>query len=220
MSVPLAEHCDFYSNQGWYLTMSKFYKWGAALALGLLVAGCAADFGPVASFDGTVPGSLASIDGTVSGSVAPVLQRGDKIKVTVYGEDNLNGIYDIDPSGSVSVPLAGTVRAAGRTKGQLQREIARRYKSEYLQDPKVTVEVVSFRPIYILGEAERPGEYPYRSGLNLISAVTAAGGFTYRASRSYVLIQHPGEEVWRQYPLSASVAISPGDLIRIPERFF
>jgi polysaccharide export outer membrane protein len=196
--------------------MSKYYRWGAVLLLGLLVAGCAADLGPVA-YDN---GPLASYNGAVPDGVAPVLQRGDKIKVTVYGEDNLNGIYDIDPGGSVTVPLAGTVKAAGRTKGELQREIARRYKSEYLQDPKVTVEVVSFRPIYILGEAERPGEYPYKSGLNLISAVTVAGGFTYRASRSHVLIQHSGEEVWRQYPLSASVAISPGDLIRIPERFF
>ena len=189
--------------------MFKYCRWGTVLLLGLLVAGCAADMGPVAYFDGSVP------NGT-----APVIQRGDKIKVTVYGEDNLNGIYDVDPSGSISIPLAGTIRAAGRSKIALQREIARRYKSEYLQDPKVTVEVVSFRPVYILGEAEHPGEYPYKSGLNLISAVTTAGGFTYRASRSYVLIQHAGEEVWVQYPLSASVAISPGDLIRIPERYF
>jgi protein involved in polysaccharide export with SLBB domain len=189
--------------------MIEYLTRGVVLLMGLLVAGCAADFGPVASYDGAIPVS-----------VSPVLQRGDKIKVTVYGEDNLNGIYDVDPGGSISIPLAGTVRAAGRTKGELRGEIARRYKSEYLQDPKVTVEVVAFRPIYILGEAERPGEYPYRSGLNLIGAVTQAGGFTYRASRSYVLIQHPGEEVWKQYPLSASVAIAPGDLIRIPERYF
>ena len=189
--------------------MSKFCTWATLLLMGLLVAGCAADMGPVAYFDGRLPG------GAPAG-----IQRGDKIKVSVYGEDNLNGIYDVDPSGSVTVPLAGTVRAAGRSKKELQGEIARRYKSEYLQDPKVTVEVISFRPIYILGEAEHPGEYPYKSGLNLISAVTTAGGFTYRANRSYVLIQHPGEEVWVQYPLSASVAIGPGDLIRIPERFF
>src|ERR1700730_474384 len=93
------------------------------LMLGMLVAGCAPDYGPVASFDGAVP--IA---------VSPVLQPGDKIKVTVYGEDNLNGIYDIDPSGLVSLPLAGSVRAAGRSKLELQREIARKLKSEYLQD--------------------------------------------------------------------------------------
>src|SRR3981081_43343 len=104
--------------------MSKSYKWGAAFLVGLLVSGCAADYGPVAD------GPVAYLDGALSdravpNGVAPVLQSGDKIKVTVYGEDNLNGIYDIDPSGSVNVPLAGTIRAAGRTKGELQRDIAR-----------------------------------------------------------------------------------------------
>ena len=79
----------------------------------------------------------------------------------------------------------------------------------------------SYQPsFFISGSVQRPGEYPYRSGLNLISAVTAAGGFTYRASHTSVLIQHAGEGLWREYPLSTSVAISPGDLIRIPERYF
>src|ERR1700722_76281 len=189
--------------------MIEYLRRGLVLLAGLLVAGCAADFGPVVPFDGAIPVS-----------VSPALQRGDKIKVTVYGEDNLNGIYDIDPSGSVSMPLAGQIRAAGRTKVELQHEISRKLKSEYLQDPKVTVEVAGFRPIYIIGEAEHPGEFFYRPGANLISAVTEAGGFTYRASRSYVLIKHAEEEVWRQYPLSAQVAIAPGDIIRIPERYF
>src|ERR1700730_7702962 len=174
----------------------------------LLLSGCATDMGPVAAYNGAMPVA-----------VAPVLQPGDKIKVTVYGEDNLNGIYDIDPSGLVSLPLAGSVRAAGRSKLELQREIARKLKSEYLQDPKVTVEV-GFRPIYIIGEAERPGEYPFRSGLTVINAVSAAGVFTSRASRTAVLIQHAGQDVWQEYPLSAPVAIFPGDQIRIPERYF
>jgi polysaccharide export outer membrane protein len=184
----------------------------------LLLSGCATDMGPVAAYNGAIP--VAAANGAIPVADAPVLQRGDKIKVSVYGEDNLNGVYDIDPSGSISLPLAGSVRAAGRTKLELQRDITRRYKSEYLQDPKVTVEIASFRPFYIMGEAEKPGEYPYRSGLNLLSAVTTAGGFTYRASRSTVLIQHFGENVWREYPLSSSIAIAPGDHIRIPERYF
>src|SRR3984957_4470525 len=175
--------------------MIEYLRKGLVLLAGLLVAACAADFGPVVPFDGEIPVS-----------VSPVLQRGDKIKVTVYGEDNLNGIYDIDPTGGVSMPLAGQVRAAGRTKVELQHEISRKLKSDYLQDPKVTVEVAGFRPIYIIGEAEHPGEYPYRPVSTLISAVPTAGGFTYRASRSYVLIQHAGDGLWRQYPLTAEVA--------------
>jgi polysaccharide export outer membrane protein len=139
--------------------------------------------------------------------------------VTVYGEPNLSGFYDISPSGSVSLPLAGTMRAAGRTRAGLEREITRRY-GDKLQEPQVTVEVVEFRPFYVMGEVLTPGTYPYRSGLNVLTATTTAGGLTYRASRQTVLIQHAGEEVWREYPLTASVLVSPGDLIRIPERYF
>jgi protein involved in polysaccharide export with SLBB domain len=189
--------------------MIKSLARGVVVLAALLVAGCAASYGPVALYDGTVPEG-----------VSPRLQRGDKIKVTVYGEDNLNGIYEIDPTGVVSMPLAGQIRAAGRTKMDLQHEISRKLKSEYLQDPKVTVEVAGFRPIYIIGEAEHPGELPYRPGSNLISAVTEAGGFTYRASKTYVLIKHAEEEVWHEYPLTSQVAIAPGDIIRIPERYF
>ena len=71
-----------------------------------------------------------------------------------------------------------------------------------------------------MGEAERPGQYPYRSGLNVLTAISTAGGLTYRASRSTVLVQHSGETVWREYALTSNVLVSPGDLIRVPERYF
>jgi polysaccharide export outer membrane protein len=119
------------------------------------------------------------------------------------------------------MPLIGAVRAAGRTLSELEREIASRYRNGgFLQDPKVTVAVTEFRPFYVLGEAEHPGEYPFRSGLDVHSAITMAGGFTYRASRTSVLIRHMGEGIWREYPLTEPVPIAPGDLIRIPERYF
>ena len=193
--------------------MCKYFALGILIAISLLVAGCNTAF----EYGGPV---VIAPDGILSSYAANYVQRGDRIKVSVYGEENLNGVYDVDPAGFVSLPLAGLVRAAGRTKVDIERDITRRYKSDYLQDPKVTVDVVSFRPVYIFGEAERPGEIPYKSGLNVLTAITAAGGPTYRASRKYVLIQHPGEGVWREYPMSALVPIAPGDLIRIPERYF
>jgi protein involved in polysaccharide export with SLBB domain len=119
------------------------------------------------------------------------------------------------------MPLVGTIKAAGRTRSELEREITGKYiRGKYLQDPKVTVDVVAYRPIYVLGEVLRPGAYPYTSGLNVLTAVTTAAGFTYRASRNSVFIQHAGEDVWQEYPLAASVVIAPGDLIRVPERYF
>jgi polysaccharide export outer membrane protein len=145
---------------------------------------------------------------------------GDRIKVTVYGEDNLNGVYDVDPAGNVSLPLAGTIRAAGHSKRDLEREITRRYRSDFLQDPKVTVDFAAYRPFYVMGEAEKPGEFPYRHGLNVISAVATAGGPTYRASRSSVLIKHAEQDVWVEYPMVPTIPVAPGDIIRVPERYF
>jgi polysaccharide export outer membrane protein len=148
------------------------------------------------------------------------LQAGDKIKVTVFGEDKITGEYELDPSGYLSLPLAGTLPASGSTKVQLEQSITTALKSNYLKDPKVTVDVVNYRPIYVLGEVQKPGEYPFRSGLNVMSAIAVAGGATYRASNSRVMIQRFGEQALNEYALDASVPIMPGDVVRLPERYF
>jgi protein involved in polysaccharide export with SLBB domain len=151
---------------------------------------------------------------------SPKLQPGEKIKVTVFGEDRLSGEFEIDPAGFVSLPLAGTIKAAGLSKPELEQELAKKFRGEYLRNPKVTVDVSSFRPFYMLGEVGRPGEYAYKSGLNVMSAIALAGGSTYRANRNNILIQHAGEAGFREYPLSPTIPVFPGDLIRLPERYF
>jgi polysaccharide export outer membrane protein len=191
----------------------KSLRLAIVLTFGLQLAGCYTDYGPVEVE--TRPVSLSGM------GVASYLQSGDRIKITVYGEETLTGEYDVNPNGYVAMPLIGAIKAVSRTQAELGRDIANRYRSGgFLQDPKVTVAVVQFRPFYVLGEAERPGEYPFRSGLNVHAAVAMAGGFTYRASKSIVLIRHAGEDIWKEYPLTEPVTIAPGDLIRVPERYF
>jgi len=151
---------------------------------------------------------------------SPQLQPGDKIKVTVFGEDRLSGEYEIDSAGFVSLPLAGTLKAAGLSKQEMERALAKQFNSEYLRNPKVTVDISSFRPFYILGEVAKPGEYPYKNGLNVMSATALAGGATYRAKQSTVQIQHVGEAGFREYPMSPTIPVLPGDLIQIPQRYF
>jgi polysaccharide export outer membrane protein len=151
---------------------------------------------------------------------APRLQPGDKIKVLVFGEDKLSGEYDIGPSGTVSLPLAGTVPASGLTPAELEQALARKFRSEYLKDPRVTVTVAALRPIYIFGEVGKPGEYPYKSGLTVVSVTALAGGATYRANQSTVLIQHAGEVAMKEYPFSPSVPVLPGDTIQVQQRYF
>jgi protein involved in polysaccharide export with SLBB domain len=191
----------------------RSFKLAVVFLAGFQLAGCYTDYGPV-----EVETRPVSLSGA---GVATHLRAGDRIKINVYGEEALTGEYDINPSGYVSMPLIGSIRAAGRTQAELGRDIAAGYRSGgLLQDPKVTVAVVQFRPFYVLGEATTPGEYPFRSGLTVHAAVAMAGGFTYRASKSIILIRHSGEEVWKEYPLTEPVVIAPGDLIRIPERYF
>jgi len=184
------------------------------LLAGLQLAGCYTDYGPVEVE--TRPVSVSTAAG-----VASYLQAGDKVRITVYGEESLTADYDVNPAGYVSMPLIGAIKGAGRTQTEFGRDIASRYRrGGFLQDPNVTVAVIQFKPFYVLGEATSPGEYPFRSGLTVHTAVAMAGGFTYRASKSFVLIRHTGEEVWKEYPLTEPVPIAPGDLIRVPERYF
>ena len=94
------------------------------------------------------------------------LQSGDKIRVTVFGEEKLSGEFDIDPNGFVSLPLAGTMKAAGLAKIDLEKAVAEKLKANFLKSPRVTVDVASYRPFYVLGEVQRPGDpllQPWRS---------------------------------------------------------
>jgi protein involved in polysaccharide export with SLBB domain len=194
--------------------MTKFIVCSLALAGALVLTGCGvgSTLGPASLEDQQARAQAATS--------TPRLQAGEKIRITVFNEASLSGEYEIDQSGFVSLPLAGTVKAAGFTQPELEQELAKKFRSEYLRNPKVTVTLLSLRPYYIVGEVEKPGEYPYKSGLNILTALAVAGGSTYRGSRSTVYIQRVGETGMREYPLSSSVMILPGDLIRVPERVF
>jgi polysaccharide export outer membrane protein len=185
------------------------------LALLLSLAGCSSGaqvLGPASIEDQNARAQAATTKAS--------LQSGDKIGISVFNEPNLSGEFEIDQSGFVSLPLAGTIKAAGLTQPQLEQELAKKYKSEYLRNPKVTVTLLSLRPFYVVGEVSKPGEYGYKSGLNILTALALAGGTTYRASRSSVYIQRVGESGMREYPLTSAVLVLPGDLIRVPERYF
>jgi protein involved in polysaccharide export with SLBB domain len=153
-------------------------------------------------------------------TAAPKFQGGEKIRITVYNEPSLSGDYDIDQNGVISLPLAGTTKATGLTQAQFEQELAKKFRSEYLKNPRVTVSIIQYRPIYIVGEVEKQGEYPFKPGLNVLTAMASAGGGTYRANRNFVLIQRYGESGMKEYPQSASTVVLPGDLIKIPERYF
>ncbi len=148
------------------------------------------------------------------------LGSGDQLRIIVFGEEDLSGEFVVDGSGQVSLPLVGEVSAKGKTVREFQRAVAKKLKEGYLTDPRVSAEVLNFRPFYILGEVKSPGEYPYLSGLTVMNAVATAEGFTYRADTRKVYIKRAGEVGEHAYTLTTETPVQPGDTIRIGERFF
>ena len=144
----------------------------------------------------------------------------DKVRVNVFGEEALTGEFLVGGSGKISLPLLGEVQAAGLTISQFQEEIATALRQGYINEPRVSAEVLNYRPFYILGEVNKPGEYPYTNALSVVNAVATAEGFTYRADTRRVYIKRADGVSEQEYPLTTAVQVAPGDTIRIAERFF
>ena len=146
------------------------------------------------------------------------LGAGDKLKLIVFGEDNLSGEFTVDDSGNVALPLIGTVQARGKSLSEFEALVVASLKNGYLRDPHVSVEVLNYRPFYIIGEVNKGGQYPYQAGLTVLNAVAIAGGYTFRADTSEAFITRSGHEI--EFDLKGPVIVYPGDVVRIPERFF
>ncbi len=148
------------------------------------------------------------------------LGSADKVRIITFGETALTGEFVVSGSGTISLPLIGEVKAIGLTTGELQDEIQTALKNGYLTDPKVNVEVLNYRPFYILGEVTKPGEYPFVNGLTVLNAVATANGFTYRADTHRVYIKRANDNAEHEVDLNTSTVVQPGDTIRIKERYF
>ena len=148
------------------------------------------------------------------------LGPGDKLRVIVFQEPDLSGEFEVDSQGQVSLPLIKPIITAGMSLREFRTELERRLKAGYLVNPRVSAEILNYRPFYITGEVGRPGEYPYVAGMNVLKAIAMAGGYTYRANTSKVLLTRSSKKEGEWYEPKANLTILPGDYIRVPERFF
>ena len=149
------------------------------------------------------------------------LGAGDRVRVTVFGQQDLTGIYSVDGSGNLAFPLVGQVRAAGLTGSELQGALVASLSPKYIKDPSVTVEVLSYRPFYILGEVRTPGSYPYVFGMTVLHAVALAGGYTYRAREDDFRVTRTSPDGGKTHlDVTEDTPVEPGDIITVRERFF
>lgn len=144
----------------------------------------------------------------------------DKVRVIVFEEAELSGEFVVDDSGFVRLPLIGQVEAAGRSVRQLERDIEARLASEYLRNPRVSIEVINYRPFYIIGEVNKPGEYSYVAGMRVLNAVALAGGYTSRANEDTIYVRRMGNSVEERVDVDEKTQILPGDIVRVAERWF
>ena len=145
----------------------------------------------------------------------------DQVRIVAYGDDQISKDYRISGNGTISIPLIGNVAAEGETSEALADIIAAALKSkQIMRNPSVTVQVTAYRPITVLGEVVKPGQFPYQPGMTMLTAVAAAGGFTYRAveSRAYVIRQEGESNVVGR--LEPQDYVKPGDVMKIYQRVF
>jgi polysaccharide export outer membrane protein len=179
-----------------------------ALGLCLALAGCAADIAHN-------PSGAAAAQAYVY-RLAP----DDHVRVTVYGEANLTGEYIVNSQGDVSFPLGGAIHAEGLAMNDFVAAVRQALAAHFFKNPQVAADLIASRPVYVLGEVNKAGQFPYQSNMTVLGAVATAGGFTYRANEKVVMIRHTGQADEARAKLTADLIVLPGDTIRIRERNF
>jgi len=149
------------------------------------------------------------------------LGAGDKIRVIVLQDTEFSGDYEVNGMGSISVRVLGPMQVAGMTIPELEDTLRNRYREGgYLISPRLSVDLVASRPFYIVGEVSRPGQFPYVNCLHVIQAIAIAGGFTRRASKSGITIKRYYATTAEEQYVTEDTLIEPGDVLRVPERYF
>ena len=145
----------------------------------------------------------------------------DQVRVITFGQEQLTGQFRVNDRGTIAVPLLGPIPANGLTSSELEKKIEAELKAKkVLLDPSVSVEVVGYRPMFILGEVTKPGQYPYEPGMTVLTAVAIAGGFTYRAQTGYASLLRTVSGHSTEGRVPRGMEVLPGDVITILERYF
>jgi polysaccharide biosynthesis/export protein len=145
----------------------------------------------------------------------------DQVRVLTFGEESLSEIFRVNDAGNIALPLLGAVRAQGLTTDQLGIAIAAELNRRGLiRDASVSVEVVEYRPVFVLGEVNRPGQYPFQPGMTVLSVAAVAGGFTYRAVQDQAAVVRLVDGAPVEGRAGPLTVLRPGDVVTIYERRF
>ncbi|MEZ5361627.1 MAG: polysaccharide biosynthesis/export family protein [Bryobacterales bacterium] len=167
----------------------------------------------------------------------------DKLKVSVFGVNELDLDLTVSASGSIVAPHIGRLYVSGMSPAELEERIAQELTSRALvKDPQVTVSVEEYnsQPIYVLGAVAQPGQFMMSRSMSVVDAITMAGGLDSEKAGAYILIrrgkgklrdpndekEYDDEPVYRvdvkrlleQGDVSQDIALQGGDVVQVPAR--
>jgi polysaccharide export outer membrane protein len=180
------------------------WLWLVLVSLSLVATACSSNSGSL------------SPEAAVDPDAEYNLGVGDQLRVTVFGQEDLSGEFEVDSGGRITMPLVGDLRVVDSTVNDVEAMIVDVLSPDYLQNPVVSVEVLTYRDFFIIGEVANPGPYAYVGKMTVITAVAMAGGFTYRAVEDEFIISRDGQ----QFAGRKDSPVLPGDVIEVQERFF
>lgn len=171
----------------------------------------------------SVPNSSSAETGPSAGPAVDqdsyVLGPGDRLRIIIYGEPDLSGEFEIDANGQISLPLIEVIPAAKQTLRGLKDVITER-ESKYLKDPRVSLQVILYRPFTVLGEVKAPGNYPFIPGMTVKSAIGLAGGYTVRGGPGAITVEHASDHAKGEQRGNEDTPVYPDDTIRVSNRLF
>ena len=195
------------------------------LVAALALAGCArkqpAYYAPVPVAAGGpyVPAGAVYAQGYAA-EVPYNLDTGDRVRISVFGQEGISNSYFVDAAGYVNIALVGPVAARGLTAPALAQAVAAWLRDGFVREPHVSVEVEAYRPFYILGEVNAPGQYPYQPGVTLEAAIAIAGGYSPRADKRNAMLTRTINGIPAKNKVPLQTPLRPGDTINVAERWF
>jgi polysaccharide export outer membrane protein len=166
------------------------------------------------------PGTDTSLPPLDTNDTTYRLGAGDRLKISVFNQKDLSGEYQLDGEGRFSMPLIGAVDADNLSPAELESLLVGRFRPDFLVNPRIFIQVVNYRPYYLVGEVQGTGTFPYVAGMTYLTAIAIAGGFSYRAKQDYVYVVRADDPTQQEVKLNVEEKVQPGDIIRVAERLF
>ncbi len=163
--------------------------------------------------------------------VTSTLGAGDVLEVRVFQEPELSGVYQVGTQGDVIFPLCKSVAVGGLTANAAAEAIRACLAEKYMRDPQVSVLVKEYnsKKVFVFGEVQKPGTFPYQDGMSVVQAVTLAGGFTKTAAQNSTSVTRRvgGTETKTKVNVqdialgkASNFTLEPGDIVYVPESLF